>query len=56
MNVSVNIFGNKSCKVELRLNARSMGTLRVEGSFKPDEAGSLELKVIPTKASHSLCR
>jgi hypothetical protein len=46
-NVGVNIFGNKSCDVTLKLydSARSGNKIQVQGRFRPNEAGVLEIQV-----------
>jgi hypothetical protein len=46
-NIGINIFGNISCDVELKLYGRKNRDVvsRAKGNFQPNEEGQLELKV-----------
>ena len=46
VNIGINIFGNISCDVELKLYDSAENVVaRAKGHFQPNEAGGLELKV-----------
>ena len=48
-NIGINVFGNKSCDVEIGLyDSRKTGIQsKVDGHFEPNKPGVLELQVSP---------